>query len=1182
MKRPLVIILSLLGAAAIFALAVLLGAPVPTNTGVPLPPPPPSLGADNTPDAVRGRSLADGIGQSSDGYFLLTEGEGSDIRRTLFSWAEARPLPGGASEVTRPLTLIYFGNPAERIIRIAADEGEFLAPENNPRSGRFVGNVTLTVFSRRPDTRSIDTGNPANVDFRVFLDEPAKFDVEFGEVLAAGPVHVTGPQLEFFGSDLTLKYNRLRNRIEELTVEHGRSLRVQTNPPNAPPTATASPPIDTSATQPATTQPATTQPDNDANPRPVQFYLARFNDDVRVDLPDELGRMDGDQLALRFSLNTPREDVQTPLVNQPPPASRFTVRLANNQAVSREAERSLFIPQPDDLIVTWSGPLTLRPLLNPPDDLTHPEDVEVALTGTPGNPATAITPKQESVSAARLAFLRSKAQLTAEAGEDQPVVFDAPDLGRLEAQSLVIDQSTAQGTATGPGLLVFRDDPPPTDALTAPPATQPATQPSTQPATQPDTPPVLAVEWTDELQLRLFTNPDPADDPDLPEGFTAPDATLGLRSATFKGAVRTRHADLLLNAQALTVEFDNTLAASQQKPTVSHRGTSDDPLTPTTQSIDPPNPRPQNRSIPRQIVATGSVDIQTTERDDPKQTLDLTAEYVAVELANQPADNDPDASPRLIPTSLRASQNVVAAQPAARLTSRQLDVFFATAPPATSEPPLAPGSAGGHAADPMSPASTPPATPPTTQPANPPATQPAHQAGPLQRDGGPPEPDDRPRITIAALTANGDVTYTDEADDLRITAETLIASPDEERLTLNGSPGTPAFAGRPATPPKPATLTRGNDQLAGRLIVLDQPSQTATVTDAGSFTTLTQPDDPEDPTARLSVTWTRAMALDNLAGTARFEGAVNARTRSQTDQSLLQTHTLDLTFEPDPDDTSAAGTQPATQPATDPDTPRNRIRTALATGGPGPNNQALFTALANSATATKPPNPAEQRLRLAGPTLRFANTDTQTLTVAGPGSMLLEDYRPPPPPEENAEQDPPNRETTNPANLTGRGATLFAWPDSGNMVLDATVNDMTITGGARMVHRPHPPEDDSGQPKPLATLDAITLVVDLDDAGGLGPLSDGDQPSPDINTITAVGSVLIDHAPRRLAAHHLRYTADNQLLRLTADPGTPGSVVTVEDANQPAPLQAESVLWDLIKDEIRATGIRGGTAPVRR
>ncbi|MEM6551051.1 MAG: hypothetical protein AAF750_02755 [Planctomycetota bacterium] len=1152
MKRPLVIILSLLGAAAIFALAVLLGAPVPTNTTAPLPPPPPSLGADDAPDAVRGRSLADGIGQSSDGYFVLTEQDGDNLRRTLFTWAEARPLPGGASEVTRPNTSIYFGNPAERIINISADEGEFLAPDNNPRSGRFVGNVTLTVFSRRPDSPTIDLDSEANVDFRVFLDEPAKFDVEFGEVLAAGPVQVTGPQLEFFGSDLTLKYNRLRNRIEELTVENGRSLRVETNPPNAPaaPLARGSAggyadnPMSPASTQPAT-QPATTQPGTqDTNPRPVQFYLARFNDDVRVELPDELGRMDGDLLALRFSLNTPREDVQSPLVT-PTPDTPFTVRFANNPATSREAQRSLFTPQPDDLTVTWTGPLTLRPLLNPPDDLTHPEDVEVALTGTPGNPATAITPKQESVSAARLAFLRSKAQLTAEADDTQPVVFDSPDLGRLEAQSLIIDQSTAQGTATGPGLLLFRNDTPPTPPTDSA-ATQPATQPTTQPATQPNAPPVLAVEWSDELQLRLFTNPSPADDPDLPEGFTAPDATLGLRSATFKGDVRTRHADLLLSANNLAVEFDNTLDRSAAPP--------------ATQ----PDARPQNRSIPRQIVATGAVDIQTTERNNPKQTLDLAAEYVAVELANQPAPDDPDSATRLVPTTLRASQNVVAAQPYARLTSRQLDVFFAPAPPAPPSPALAPGSAGGHAADPMLPASTQPAT-----------TQPATGATPSQ-------PDDRPRVTITALTANGDVVYTGESENLRITAETLIASPDDERLTLTGSPGTPTFAGRPAVPARPATLTRGDDQLAGRLIVLDQPSQTATVTDAGSFTTLTQPDDPEDPTATLTVTWTRAMALNNLAGTARFEGAVNANTESKTDRSLLQTNTLDLTFEPDPDDTAIPATQPAIQPATQPDETRNRIRTATATGGPGPNNQALFTAQANDPAPPEAGQPLrpDRRLRLAGPTLHFANADTQTLTVAGPGTMLLEDYRPPP--EDRAQEDQANRETANPANLTGRGATLFAWPETGTMVLDATVNDMTLAGGARMVHRPHPPNTDAGDPKPLATLDADTLVIDLDDAGGLGPLSDGDEPSPQINTITAVGSVLIDHDPRRLSAHHLRYTADDQLLRLTADPDTPGSVVTVEDRNQPTPIRADSVLWNLLKDEIRATGTRGGTAPVRR
>jgi hypothetical protein len=223
------------------------------------------------------------------------------------------------------------------------------------------------------------------------------------------------------------------------------------------------------------------------------------------------------------------------------------------------------------------------------------------------------------------------------------------------------------------------------------------------------------------------------------------------------------------------------------------------------------------------------------------------------------------------------------------------------------------------------------------------------------------------------------------------------------------------------------------------------------------------------------------------------------------------------------------------------------------------------------------------RLRLEGPTIRFSRAE-ERVVVPGSGRLLVEDHRPqakpatqPAPSPDEAEANPPAQAAdgsegsaapgSSGVDFTGRGETLFTW--TGSLTLDAARSDMLIEEDVWMIYRP------LGQAPPL-TLSCQRLLADLADAGGLGMWLSNDAPDTELQQVQADRDVRLQRSGREITAQHLKYTAGDRRVQFwSAEP----PLVTVTSQDEPTALRAHRVQWDLRQNQLRASGVEGGSVP---
>ena len=240
------------------------------------------------------------------------------------TWDRATPLSKGVSEVTEPRARMFFEG--GRAMQVTADEGRFVAPDRQPQSGLFRGNVVITLVDGEPG-EDIDFDRDAEVEMRVFIDGEARFDLVLNQIETADRVHLTGPRVEFFGTGLELSYNQRRNRLGRLDVTFGEVLRLKpeptAEPQPSPPTPPSSPSSASATTPPNTDNAAADRADtreapedagapsaepnalaeaSDEPPEEVTFYRARFENNVWITAPAEDAELTGDAFELVFAM----------------------------------------------------------------------------------------------------------------------------------------------------------------------------------------------------------------------------------------------------------------------------------------------------------------------------------------------------------------------------------------------------------------------------------------------------------------------------------------------------------------------------------------------------------------------------------------------------------------------------------------------------------------------------------------------------------------------------------------------------------------------------------------------------------------------------------------------------------------------------------------------------------------
>lgn len=562
--------------------------------------------------------------------------------------ASSKAKSMGITELVRPDAEIRLGS--QRAITITADKADMEMEDAKPRAGQFTGNVVITLYQAPAGTKLIiDADNPASEAFiqqRIFLDDPLdpddaiSFSIEDDTIQTNGPVHATGPQVDFYGIGLRLAYNTQRKRIEQLLINEGRYLIY--NPEADAPGFTARADGDTSAdslgSSSSETASEASDPDTQQPQAPSQFYAIEFADNVviREGLDTELA---GDKLTIDFSLGTEAVSPQPLTIPGDPssgarlpsyliapaafassangadevvrttadPTSTLIPGEATDTAPAplvaiptANAERSLFTHDPArDLVVTWTGKMQLTPHANKPDVLADEKDARLVLTGQNTYAQTTRDGELQRLETARLEHLLSEQRTTASAKAQGPARILSDALGgEVTGQQLTLQQQEGAATVLGPGQLTY---------------------------TNQDDGKQLTITWQNRLDLELYTQPD--------DNSTR---ILGVKTATFDGDVTARHTDFDLDAKTLTLAFNA------------------------------PDPQREIENTPSEINASGSVAV-VARGDAQDERFDIKADRLTISLGID-TDGEPFAS------TIRAVDNVDVRRPGTTLTCDRVQV----------------------------------------------------------------------------------------------------------------------------------------------------------------------------------------------------------------------------------------------------------------------------------------------------------------------------------------------------------------------------------------------------------------------------------------------------------------------------------------------------------------------------
>ncbi|MHC4717698.1 MAG: hypothetical protein ACYS5V_12065, partial [Planctomycetota bacterium] len=293
---------------------------------------------------------------------------------------------GERYHLTKP-HLEWFLSSGETII-VDADEATVRARDIGGQldvlEGRLTGNVRIVLDRNRDRTRGPLSQRPRDA-VRIHLED-AHFDRDALLVRSDSRVSVFSEAADILGRGLRLSWSEKPQQLRELKIVHGEYMCIREQQgrfikglslPGSRPGPKRKPPPDrsmlrsgpgglgswtvaaamaqTTAPAPTTrTQPATRPATRPAEPPPVvkDTYVAVLTDNIRVTRGAE--RLEGaDWLQLIFELPL-RDRAEAEPPDRPPTTGPPTTAPTSGPAGAKD-------PPVEPLVVTWTGPLTVRP-----------------------------------------------------------------------------------------------------------------------------------------------------------------------------------------------------------------------------------------------------------------------------------------------------------------------------------------------------------------------------------------------------------------------------------------------------------------------------------------------------------------------------------------------------------------------------------------------------------------------------------------------------------------------------------------------------------------------------------------------------------------------------------------------------------------------------------------------------
>lgn len=1114
------------------------------------------------------------------------------------------PKSQGIIDVTKPIARIHL-KPNRSVIQIEADQGTFVTPTTEdrsgmigsvgqPQSGFLKGNVKIRLFEG--DGHHPLELEPNSADqVLVMTMQQANFDRDLGQIEADGLVQLDGRDAAFEGTNLNIIYSPLLKRINRLEIQHGKFIRIKHTNMNNPQHPQDTPDAATTTTDATQTK---------ADENPAQFYHITLNNNIKIQAQNNT--LTGNKLQLYVGFTGAKRN-QTQQDKQPESAPALTATPSSPKVAADD-------PQ-DDVLITWTGSLLMLPEDDKPAMLADAHDAYLQLDGTP---MQITPPSKDIITASSIDYLLSQSRLRIRSNDTFPLLIDSPQLGGIiTAQNYEMYLDKGLGILQGEGELRGLTHSVSVEARDDTTPTIPVDNKRLTPGT--------SIRWRDRVELvfypRLVEQPKPqtpekikssdessaaASTDHQPEDESATSSTEpivkqpvpvqiahgradfnALQTITFRGKVNVQHDQFDVQSDIVTVHMT--------------RPTADD--------------RKQHANV---IEAAGKVAIRT-HSTDPEMQLALHADKAKINFTE-------DKKGRMQPTQLLADDNVVIRRPDQVLWADKLTVDLgigkpapvALAPQATEKKTDKPKPV--DALDTMLAWEDKKKPVPTVTPVE--GAQPAKPLDDARQDK--PEAD---KLYVKLVTVEGDVRARlinsgqmvfafahritgDEhqvelfgnddrpaqvvQDQGILAGDHLVLTPKDQNLHVIGK-GSLSYLSHPLDA-KPADAqikplitkpTAGTDTQSVSVLNVDGSGQsvppdnnTATNDNAkppapDSTTVINDnldqpaPDLPSLEPAKVHVRWLDNMHYNHQTRQAQFLGHVILTAKRTNAATTVKGDDITVLFNKfiRPEQPKRSSLEDATAPRFNQD---GTVSSQSLKGGrqvrmvdikghaefleetwsppgssPGSSPTKTNDKGDRKTANAKPQRTLLTRLRLAGEDMVF-DAVPETITIPGPGTLLHEDHRPRP-----SKSQAKGEASMGNVQFTGRGQTLFRWKDE--FLLDIAHNDMIMKDYVQMLHIPA--DSDNG-----IQLDCRTFIADMQATGGLGTWLSANPPTPDLKVVQASRDVRITAQNRQITTDRATYIHDVHKVKLQADPNHLTRITTPSGTSAPG---AQLIIWEL-------------------
>lgn len=424
-----------------------------------------------------------GFGGGSELYVQFTDREDPTRLAGELTSSTVEPLPDKRYRADAPRAWMYLRD--GRTLHLEAERGNFFWPDRarggTPESGVFSGDVVITLYDpvegRRADPERDEPVLTARTD-------PLRFDFAIGELSTPGRVEVTSEAIDFAGTDARVVFREAQERIDLLEVRQGEYIRyrpatrtasseAESQPTQAQrPPATSGPRANTpAAAEDAVAQrtraqdPALPEVDPERSGRQSQYRIV-FEDQVVVAQDDLSIEADTLEAWVRLIDNQLPEGAVGPrramrrvapaLASAPGAASALAHALAHASV----SARSDTLASDDEVVLTWTGPLSVRPI-GPRAEQLRDDDLTLRFTAV----RTGLVKLRDADSgatgrAATLDYRATSRDLALSGPGERTVRLDLPGRGRVETHRIELDAAVGIAHIPGPGVanLAPRDD----------------------------------------------------------------------------------------------------------------------------------------------------------------------------------------------------------------------------------------------------------------------------------------------------------------------------------------------------------------------------------------------------------------------------------------------------------------------------------------------------------------------------------------------------------------------------------------------------------------------------------------------------------------------------------------------------------------------------------------------------